>query len=285
MSNSSVLHLLSFLASPRSSAHDAESSSDSESESANVERAALPEDTLPVDEPAFIAPSQSQPTDSTAPTAPLQKPYDVHVDVLRREVARCKLKNIRTGANKNNTKAGFLKLLRDNDRNVSVGQEVDVAPVAVSSRWTRHCWFRLANIMTCDVFVGRMSEMHAAASHDELDKGQVQGTNPFWVDTRDNDTYNQVQHHSTIFDNIDPSQIVPHSSDHLFDSWKTFTANYQTAHSNWKRSGKHDDFNSYTGKLHVIYLHLLIARRPHVLDNVTARLPRGLGIETLEQAS
>lgn len=259
----------------------------------------VPADTLspsalssPPPSPSKPAYPPSSPPSPSKPSYLLGEPYDDAVNELRKEIARRKLKLIKTGPYKNNTKAGLIKTLRDNDANRATYAATSNSGLhdVISTRWTRHCYFRLANIMTSGAFVDRLSETHSTATRHELDVGLVQGGNSFWRDVAsawvmDEDEYGGLRSGSSYFNEINPAIIIPHSSHQLFESWKGMTADYQSAHVKWKRSGNHEDFASYTSKRHVIYLHIVMAGRSHVLTNVTARLPSQIAIDTLGNAA
>ncbi|RLN92953.1 hypothetical protein BBJ28_00003352 [Nothophytophthora sp. Chile5] len=130
-------------------------------------------------------------------------------------------------------------------------------------RPTRHCAFRLLNVIFSDAFVARMGEADPTPERQLLDERAVNENSPYWSDITkvfNEDTAHHngfvVDREDSLYSGVEPALAVPHSSYKLQDMWKKTVARYDKALRRSKRSGSHGDFwNFCEGHMDALYLH------------------------------
>ncbi|GMF52815.1 unnamed protein product [Phytophthora fragariaefolia] len=126
---------------------------------------------------------------------------------------------------------------------------------------SKHCIFRLVNVLFSDLFAARFAETGNTPTRQQLDVRYVNAPSSFWRDVgsefnTNRADYNQVMSTHARFENIDPSVIVIHDMVMLYAMWRKLNRNYLTAMARFTKSGEHgDDFYDYcSGSLEVFYL-------------------------------
>jgi hypothetical protein len=149
---------------------------------------------------------------------------------------------------------------------------------------SKHCVFRLINILFSDKIAPKLSRLGHRKDRLVLDSGLAGGDEHFWQEVAaenmegDEEEYSRlsVEEHP-IFSDINPSKKVNHTWSKLRDIWKTLLKNYNDVHENWKQSGNHDDFlNFCNGKSDVYYLFLRLQQKPMLTNMVTNYLPESI---------
>jgi hypothetical protein len=126
---------------------------------------------------------------------------------------------------------------------------------------SKHCTFRLVNVLFSDLFAARFAEIGNTPTRHQLDVGDVNAALSFWRDvftefnTNCSD-YNLVMSTNARFEKVDPSVIVVHDMVMLFDIWRKLNRKYVRAMAGFTKSGEHgDDFYDFcSGALDVFYL-------------------------------
>lgn len=164
---------------------------------------------------------------------------------------------------------------------------------APSTRKTKHCSFRLVNVLFNDDFAERFSKTDGSVTRAVLDEGAVNGKSRFWLDVQaafvseNNEEYGRSLESnvsaSTLFKeaDIDPSIVTPHDSSKLLDIWKELNAAYMESFHNFKVSGTHDsDFwNFCKGRMDVLYLYNWLQVKPGLTEFVRGRLPDAAALD------
>ncbi|RLN82589.1 hypothetical protein BBJ28_00003764 [Nothophytophthora sp. Chile5] len=159
-------------------------------------------------------------------------------------------------------------------------------------RPTKHCTFRLLNVIFSDAFVARMGEADQTPDRQLLDVRAVNENSPYWLDITK--AFNEdIAHHNVLaveredalYSGVDPALAVPHSSYKLREIWKRTVARHDKALRKSKRSGSHGEFWGFCeGNMDALYLHdwlqVLSDRQGTVLRLVpmnarVSTLPRG----------
>ncbi|KAE8979922.1 hypothetical protein PF011_g22652 [Phytophthora fragariae] len=109
------------------------------------------------------------------------------------------------------------------------GSEGQLVQALASTRKTRHCSFRLVNILFSEKFCDRLGSMGTQPKRRELDAGAVGGNNAFWKEvaveySNDREEYGRLVPRDGRFDAIDPGHIVLHDSEKLKQMWKDISA-------------------------------------------------------------
>ncbi|KAE8895614.1 hypothetical protein PF005_g9792 [Phytophthora fragariae] len=126
------------------------------------------------------------------------------------------------------------------------------------ARRTRHCVFRLINVLFSHEFFERFISSGDQLTRKELDEGGSR----FWEEVAAafniaNAIYDSLISDDSLFDGIRPDQITVHSAAKLKSMWKEVHAAFAQAEARNKLSGAHADFwNLCKGDKPIIYLHL-----------------------------
>ncbi|RLN46980.1 hypothetical protein BBJ28_00010039 [Nothophytophthora sp. Chile5] len=124
-------------------------------------------------------------------------------------------------------------------------------------RRTSGCMFRLLNVLFSLLFFDRFLSLGNLLRRDELDEG---GTT-FWIDVTtafcaDTTEYDSLISDDAVFEGVDPSVHVAHSSDKLKRMWKEVASKFARAEANSKVSGQgsNDFWEFCDGNAAVYYL-------------------------------
>ncbi|POM58147.1 Hypothetical protein PHPALM_37249 [Phytophthora palmivora] len=132
---------------------------------------------------------------------------------------------------------------------------------------TKHCGFKLINIVFSPPFIGRMVESGALPSTG-LEIEPVDGRSKYWRDVAtayasESSVFNRIAGPSGRYEDIDPKLAPPHSSATLCAIWKDMTTKYEDTFSRWKQLGTDSaGFAHFCGDLDVLYLHDQLQIRP-----------------------
>ncbi|KAF4146477.1 hypothetical protein GN958_ATG04342 [Phytophthora infestans] len=168
-------------------------------------------------------------------------------DLIRKE---CTIREIKLNTRTN--KADRIKCLRRYDELVNRGEDPTSASTMASgnTRRTKHCMFRLANVVLSKDMVTRLAEITAYKENDEEYSGLIAD--------------------DVEFVEITPGTIVPHNAAKLEELWKELTSFFSISEANFRLSGTHDQkFKKFThGKADVLYLWYWTKARPEALSCV-----------------
>ncbi|KAF4138613.1 hypothetical protein GN958_ATG12198 [Phytophthora infestans] len=236
-------------------------------------------------------------------------PSDGSEDALRGALAGYLARDLRTAcsslriqpqgkarSNQNN-KAGYITLLceywqaRQDGVAVTASDPPKPDVPSASTRRTKHCFFRLANVIFSESFAVRLHEMDASPSRYALDVGAVNAYNNFWQDVEaafasKNPEFDSLVVNRVEYAGINPSLAPQHYAVKLREMWRMATGNYTTSLANSRQSGTHtsDFFDFCAGKLEALYLHDWLRRRPSMLSTVERKLPKRARLDTLESS-
>ncbi|KAF4128480.1 hypothetical protein GN958_ATG22332 [Phytophthora infestans] len=123
----------------------------------------------------------------------LTEPYTAYKALeLRKEVYRRGLRPTKKGPQANCTKAGYMKQLRNFDRTYQLYDQIAVGSGGQKRKAspdqtikTKHCMFRLLNVIFSDDFATRLTESNGPVTHMDLDRGAVNERSQFWTDIAD----------------------------------------------------------------------------------------------------
>ncbi|KAF1322870.1 hypothetical protein FI667_g11012, partial [Globisporangium splendens] len=175
-----------------------------------------------------------------------------------------------------NNKAGYIDLICKHRRGLDANS--GYTPPPVHSRSTRHCIFRLLNVLFSDAFAERLHEAdgapaRAAASDAETDHDKGE----FWVDVEKAYTSRDPSFDSLItwrpsYAPIQPSKAASHSASKLKEMWKQHVTRYSIALARFRQSGAHESnfFSFCAGRYDVLYLHDWLQVRPDLVALVPA---------------
>ncbi|KAF4129250.1 hypothetical protein GN958_ATG21514 [Phytophthora infestans] len=212
-------------------------------------------------------------------------PSDGSEDALRGALAVYLARDLRTAcsslriqpqgkarSNQNN-KAGYITLLceywqaRQDGVAVTASDPPKPDVPSASTRRTKHCFFRLANVIFSESFAVRLHEMDASPSRYALDVGAVNAYNNFWQDVEaafasKTPEYDSLVVNRVEYAGINPSLAPQHYAVKLREMWRMATGNYTTT----------------------LYLHDWLRRRPSMLLTVERKLPKRARLDTLESS-
>ncbi|EEY58667.1 uncharacterized protein PITG_10782 [Phytophthora infestans T30-4] len=148
----------------------------------------------------------------------------------------------------------------------TVDEEYTVEP---SQRKTNHCYIRLLNILFSDMCASRFASSDDAATRNPIDAKEVNQNTQVWRYVTDSFCNNTTAYNGLLvvnnsrFDDIDPSNIVPHETPRL---------KYVKAYSKFYVSGQNsnDFYNFWEENLDVVNLRACIAIKPELEDDQTA---------------
>eukprot|EP00644_Phytophthora_capsici_P018798 jgi/Phyca11/132227/e_gw1.143.14.1 len=150
---------------------------------------------------------------------------------------------------------GGVALLLERQR---LGKRTKSCSETNEARRTKHCVFRLINVLFSDEFFDKFVSSGNQLTRKELDEG---GRN-FWESVAAafntaNETYDRLVSDDSLFDGISPDQITVHSAAKLKSMWKDVHAAFSQAEANSKISGEHAEFWDFCrGDKAVMYLNL-----------------------------
>lgn len=172
------------------------------------------------------------------------------------------------------------------------GTEVQLTVALASTRKTRHCSFRLMNVIFSERFCDRLDEMGTQPARRELDAGAVGGLNSFWKEVAaefvmERSEYSGLVSRDARFSGIDPGHMVPHDSTKLKQMWKDTSAKYAAAHARAMQSGTHetDFFDFCMGQLDALYVSAWLLVRPQAFCAAVGSMPKHCQLDTLEEQS
>ncbi|KAE9349132.1 hypothetical protein PF008_g7040 [Phytophthora fragariae] len=128
----------------------------------------------------------------------------------------------------------------------------------VAERRSRHCLYRLLNVLFSEDFFERFVSSGDMLTRRELDEGGRR----FWEAVAEafntfNEDFDRLVCDDSLFDGIDPSQITTHTGAKLRDMWKECSSRFSAAEGRCKLSGSHDEFwNFCHGDKVAMYVHL-----------------------------
>ncbi|KAE8914824.1 hypothetical protein PF005_g19986 [Phytophthora fragariae] len=156
---------------------------------------------------------------------------------------------------------------------------------------TRHCPFRLMNVLLSDLFAERLNRLGDARTREEID-ASMSPEDAFCNDVEEeypdssNEAYGALAfmdvHAAHRHTYVDPSVIVLHKAPKLKRMWKKLETDYHLPAKNFKRSGTHnpDCYAFCRGHLELLYLHLFLEERPGLTNTVERSLPTEVQYES-----
>lgn len=212
---------------------------------------------------------------------------------LRKACTRLRL-GVQRRDSVHDNKQGYIDLLwsyyktkRDSVVDALEGPRTVVSSEDSDLRVTRHCRFRLMNVIFSDTFIGRMGRIPDRRA---LDEGAVNDNSAYWVDVakaynEDTTNYNNFAMGCTEsrYDGIDASNAVPHSASKLRNMWKKTKARFDKALYTSKKSRSHGEFWEYcSGHTDALYLADWLKVRGQSLDTVLGLIPKGARMSIVE---
>jgi hypothetical protein len=161
------------------------------------------------------------------------------------------------------------------------------SPNAVGTRKTRHCGFRLLNVLYIDNFVEQLDQMGARPTRRELDAGTVRGRNAFWLEValefaKNRPAYGRLVLTDSRFAAIGLHHILPHTSEKLQQIWKDVTQKFALVHARATQLGTHEmkfyDFCS--GQVEPLFLDAWFSLYPQAFDAAVGAMPKRGSLES-----
>ncbi|EGZ13812.1 hypothetical protein PHYSODRAFT_562329 [Phytophthora sojae] len=157
---------------------------------------------------------------------------------------------------------------------------------------TKHCGFRLANVLFSPTFFRRMVESGALPSTG-VEVEPVDGRTKFWREVAvayasENPQFDVVVGQIARYEGIDPRLAPHHSSAKLCAMWKDLTTRYEESLARWKQLGTDTvGLAHFCGDyLDGLYLHDWLQLRPIAVDPEQARASkRARTGNTIQQAN
>ncbi|KAJ8531696.1 hypothetical protein ON010_g14267 [Phytophthora cinnamomi] len=169
-------------------------------------------------------------------------------------------------------------------------QKKGPATIEVDGR-TKHCGFRLANVLFSPTFFCRMVESGALPSTG-LEVDTVDGRAKFWREVAmafasENPQFDVVVGQSGPYEGIDPRLAPHHSSAKLCAIWKDMTTRYEESLARWKQLGTDKvGFAHFCGDyLDGLYLHDWLQIRPIPLDPEQVRASKRARTGNVQQGN
>ncbi len=155
---------------------------------------------------------------------------------------------------------------------------------------TKHCSFRLLNILFSDKFFNDFVADSNSNSRAEIEAQNINGdgSNKFWTAVAaafkdpSHDVGSIIEYNDayiTDFDfkaaGIDLKHIVEHKGTKLLAIFKDLKRHYTVAKNKFTTSGTHDSdfFNFCDGNIAILYLHLWLKLKPNALSICNRKLP------------
>ncbi|KAF4127891.1 hypothetical protein GN958_ATG22947 [Phytophthora infestans] len=214
-------------------------------------------------------------------------PSDGSEDALRGALAVYLARDLRTAcsslriqpqgkarSNQNN-KAGYITLLceywqaRQDGVAVTASDPPKPDIPSASTRRTKHCFFRLANVIFSESFAVRLHEMDASPSRYALDVGAVNAYNNFWQDVEAAFASKNPEFDSLVVNRVECGGWLRATT---LQVWQI------------RVNRGHTPATFSTSKLEVLYLHDWLRRRPSMLSTVERKLPKRARLDTLESS-
>ncbi|KAK1947410.1 hypothetical protein P3T76_001420 [Phytophthora citrophthora] len=206
------------------------------------------------------------------------EPYESKTqDLIRKEYSFREIK-LHTRTNK----ADCIKCLRRYDDLVNQGEHTSEASTLATgcTRRTKHCVFRLTNVLMSNDFVIRLIEVtDKNFDRQDLDDVQASQKAQFWKDVETNFCSNDKDCNGLIeddvaFEGINPSIVVKHNAAKLEELWAEVRSIFSIYEANFRMSGTHSrDFKKFVrGQADVLYLWYWLKLRPDALSNVRGGL-------------
>ncbi|KAF4046832.1 hypothetical protein GN244_ATG00729 [Phytophthora infestans] len=145
---------------------------------------------------------------------------------------------------------------------------------AGNTRRTRHCMFRLANVVLSKDMVTRLVEVtEKNFDRADLDDPQFSEKALFWREENDGE-YSGLIADDVDFVGIIPETIVPQNAAKLEELWRELTSFFSISKANFRLSGTHNqEFKKFThGKADVLYLCYWTKLRPEELSCVRGNM-------------
>ncbi|POM75579.1 Hypothetical protein PHPALM_7304 [Phytophthora palmivora] len=169
------------------------------------------------------------------------------------------------------------------------GTDEQLATSLSSTRKTKHCSFRLVNVLFSERFCDRLGQMGSQPTRRELDTGAVGGHNGFWQEVAAEFAEERAEYAGLVsrderFSCIDPGHVVPHDSNKLKQIWKDTSAQYAAAHARATQSGAHEsDFYDFCmGHLDALYVSAWLVVRPQAFGAAVGSMPKHCQLDTLD---
>lgn len=151
---------------------------------------------------------------------------------------------------------------------------------------SRHCGFRLVNVLFSDEFASRLDEVNSPPPRLELDAGSTNGQSALWRAVAEAFALARSEYGGLIVDHpdfygVDPAQIVEHSSDKLRSIWLDQISVYQRALTKSTRLGTHtSDFAAFCwGRVDILCLQHWLLLKPGLFSSVRKTLPDGIAYD------
>ncbi|KAF4043455.1 hypothetical protein GN244_ATG04221 [Phytophthora infestans] len=197
-------------------------------------------------------------------------------DLIRKE---CSLREIKLNTRTN--KADRIRCYRRYDELMNSGQSASAASTmaAGGTRRTKHCTFRLANVVLSDNLFMRLIEATGRSfDRTDLDDAQSSAKSQFGRDVAaayhsNDEVFRGLIEDDPAFEDIDPGVIVPHNQAKLEELWKELTSFFSVCAANFRLLGTHDhEFKQFVhGKMDVLYLWYWLEKRPEALNSARGR--------------
>ncbi|OWZ02337.1 hypothetical protein PHMEG_00026115 [Phytophthora megakarya] len=198
-------------------------------------------------------------------------------DLIRKE---CSLREIKLTTRTNS--ADHIKCLRRYDDLVNQGELASEASVLAtgSARRTKHCVFRLINVLMSNDLVMRLIEVTGNnLDRQDLDDVQASPKALFWKDvetkvcSHDEDCNGLIED-DVAFEGINPAIVVKHDAAKLEEPWAEVRSFFSIYETDFRMSGTHSPhFKKFVrGQTDVLYLWYWLKLRPDALSNVRGGL-------------
>ncbi|KAE8904337.1 hypothetical protein PF003_g12034 [Phytophthora fragariae] len=228
-------------------------------------------------------------------TSKTSKPLDEYdtwtADAIRKECTRRGLK-VKGRAKKDER----IAILRRHDvaKAVYGGLMVgDTENVSVVENRTKHCPYRLLNILFSNEFATRFGQSGDKPPRADLDTRAVADKSCFWQDVHvahvtvypADHSVNALEFSHDFFVGIDPSTVKDHSSKKLFDMWKEMNRYYILAEKKFTASGQHEDNfpNFVDSRGYVVYLRKWLEIKPELNNFVKSGMLDKDQFDTLDE--
>ncbi|KAE9291535.1 hypothetical protein PR003_g25007 [Phytophthora rubi] len=161
---------------------------------------------------------------------------------------------------------------------ILLGDEGESASTNAVTKWAKHCWYRLLNILFSDEFSTRFSQSGDMASRAELDSKSVNDRSRFWQEVRAAFVQQYPRTHERnlllfeddMFAGADPSVTRSHSASKLLKMSKEVIKNYFIAEQKFTTSGQNEDeFWKFVDKRGaVLYMRKWLTLKPDLINFV-----------------
>ncbi|GMF37895.1 unnamed protein product [Phytophthora fragariaefolia] len=216
-----------------------------------------------------------------------------------KEVCQRGLRPTKKGPQANCSKAGYIALFRYYDRTNELYGEIALSSgsqrrkaTAEQTTKTKHCMFRLINVLFSDKFAQRFAENNGPVSRTDLDRGAVNRNPQFWTYVASSFAEDRLEYGWLVashpkFGGIRPSIVTVHNGVKLRGMWGEITSEYQRCLNNFNsESGTHaPDFYSFCyDRIDMLYLHFWLEKILNLLAAVAGRLVDAAQVDTMREA-